>query len=506
MAAVEIWCKTCGHYDEDIGRPIASDEKCPQCDAGVHRRVGRRIEPFRHFDELFRAIFSLNGIIFLAVFALFGSLPIGIAQRIAIVLLTLASLKFAVHAMQVTRDKGVTFPELSLDDLFDLRALLPSILFTILFVWVPPFLVLVGLGLTVYEMSSPLPTADMGMEVMDEELAKMEQAQWEAMQQQWLDDGSYGAPPPPPKDPALAAALEETGYDEATDDGEEEQLQRHAGEVEPQASGGVSLGGVGLMALALLLLLWAPMALVVYLRSGSTFGLFWLPAGIGIGRRDPRGYASLAVLVIGSIGAQVAANALIGALPFFIAPPIVAAKAVVVLLTWGLCGLYIRSNARLLNFPVDEDDWEPNVSMTVTMSQGGVVHAESDSANPGFILTTPSPAPQELDDEPPLLTGTVLPLEEPPGQPAAPPDPFAAAPPDPFAGAQAAPAPDPFAGAQAAPAPDPFAGAQAVDGIDFGGEPEGPALELDLSRGGSAPPAPIDPATGMPEDGGDGTG
>ena len=114
---------------------------------------------------------------------------------------------------------------------------------------------------------------------------------------------------------------------------------------------------LALLALAALLLLWAPMALVMYLRTGATVGLVWLPGGLQLIARDPIGYALLLVLVGSSLIVQIGANLALAALPFFVEFPVHVVKGIAVLGGWGLCGLYIRGHARTLDFPCDDDDW-----------------------------------------------------------------------------------------------------------------------------------------------------
>jgi hypothetical protein len=107
------------------------------------------------------------------------------------------------------------------------------------------------------------------------------------------------------------------------------------------------------------------MALLLYLRSNTAAGMFSLPAAIGLVTTDPRGSAFLSALVLVALGVRFALHAMTAglglvaalAMGFVLAP----VEAALVLLAFGLCGLFVRSKARLLRVACDEDDWEPGV-------------------------------------------------------------------------------------------------------------------------------------------------
>ena len=110
---------------------------------------------------------------------------------------------------------------------------------------------------------------------------------------------------------------------------------------------------------AVLLVFWAPMALVLYLRTRSPLGFFLVPHGIRLIYHDLGGYAAMASLVIGAQAMLALAYVLNSFVPFFLGLGVTAVKAFLILGAYGIAGLYIREHARVLDFPVDDDDWVP---------------------------------------------------------------------------------------------------------------------------------------------------
>ncbi|MFH1809085.1 MAG: hypothetical protein ABIJ09_10095 [Pseudomonadota bacterium] len=129
------------------------------------------------------------------------------------------------------------------------------------------------------------------------------------------------------------------------------------------AFAGVAVSIPVAIAVAVLFFAYAPMALLLFLRSSSAAGMLALPAAIGLVSADPRGYGFLAILVLSSLGIRLALGALVGmfglvgrlGFSVLLAP----VEATFVLVAFGLCGLFVRSHARSLQVPCDEDDWEP---------------------------------------------------------------------------------------------------------------------------------------------------
>jgi hypothetical protein len=114
---------------------------------------------------------------------------------------------------------------------------------------------------------------------------------------------------------------------------------------------------------ALVLFLYSPMALVLHLRTKSSWGFFAVFPGIRLIARSPRAYLSLIGLVGSAMIARYAIDAAsavsFSSLSLLLFVALHAAKAVAVLMAFGLCGLYIRDQARVLDFPCDDDDWVP---------------------------------------------------------------------------------------------------------------------------------------------------
>ncbi|HZP12639.1 MAG TPA: hypothetical protein VFB36_09480, partial [Nevskiaceae bacterium] len=118
---------------------------------------------------------------------------------------------------------------------------------------------------------------------------------------------------------------------------------------------------VGIIAIILgaLLFLWAPMAIVLYLRTSSTLAMVWVPAGVQTMLRDPLGYFVLCAFVLPALVLRFLVDAYTTT-SFIASPPWLFVKGAVVLLAWALCGLYVRSHARAFDLPVDDDDWTPH--------------------------------------------------------------------------------------------------------------------------------------------------
>lgn len=107
------------------------------------------------------------------------------------------------------------------------------------------------------------------------------------------------------------------------------------------------------------LFLWSPMALVLYLRTGSLVGFFLVPQGIKLIFLNFRGYLLLSFLVLSAQALLVAVYVANTVVPFPLSIGLSAVKAVLVFAAYGAAGLYVRQYARVLDFPVDEEDWIP---------------------------------------------------------------------------------------------------------------------------------------------------
>lgn len=358
---IELHCRKCGAHLW-LSR-VAPDQSC-DCGAGLFRRQGDPPRPATHWRQIVNSFFTLRGVLFFAGVAVFGSLPVGLAQRIAAVLVYLAAMKLATRAMKVTRAEPVQFPEVSAEELFDFAALVPAAVFVLLFNWLPPILMAFGAS----------GVLDLAPEVRDEPAVVEVPAADDPD-----DDEGFAAlpsPPDPVSDPATDPAWAAGG--------------------EADEGGGVA--GLVAIAIGLLLLAWAPMALVLYLRTGTTFGYFHVPEGINMLRADPRGYLVLAALVLPTLGVRFIADLMQAALPFFLAPPIVVVKAAAIILGWGLAGLYVRQHARTFDMPIDDDDW--------------VLHTRlPPPAAPAPDSPRARPAAIDLDG-PPVVQGTALPIDD----------------------------------------------------------------------------------------------
>ncbi|MCC7070913.1 MAG: hypothetical protein IT383_06310 [Deltaproteobacteria bacterium] len=359
---VELYCRRCGGRRFEP-RP-APDLVC-ECGAGLYRRDGEPPRPSTHWLQIARSFVTLRGVFFFATVAVLGALPIGLAQRIAAVLVYLAAIKMAMRAMKVTRNEPIQFPEVSADELFDFGTLIPAAVFVVVFTWAPPILLAFGAS----------GALDFTPETRDTREAP-----------------AFVAPDDLPDAARFGADVEDLrglGVDTRFAADEAADLPPIPDELE---DGGGSPWSLVAIIVGLLLLAWAPMALVLYLRTGTTFGFFHVPGGIGALRADPVGYLALAALVLPTMGVRFVADLMQAALPFVLAPPIVAGKAAAIILGWGIAGLYVRQHARSYDMPVDEDDW---VLFTRFPQEAPVPVA---SARPTAI---------DLD-EPPLVRGAAL--------------------------------------------------------------------------------------------------
>jgi hypothetical protein len=390
----DILCKKCGHF-ESLSRAPRADDACPACGSGIYRRLGPSPDPLSHVGQLFRALGSLRGVFFVIGVAFLGSVPHVTLWLASAVMITLASLKIANRAMNVTRKDPIEFPEVSPDELFDRAALMPAGMFALLFLFVPRILFS-------FAFVAPSDRDEFwGAEQSDDDGATAQagdEAGWE-----WNEDE-----PAPPEDPALAAALEKvqrehgakqqdlaaalkSADDAATPDGIEKAPKKAAAPVR-----WLYLLG------ALALFFYAPMALVSYLRTGSTWALFFIPQGVLAIAGDARGYARLSAVAVTAFVLAFGLDTLTHDWPFWAGPLALIPRNALQLVAWGACGLYVRSRARQLDMPVDGDDW---------------VLLTRPAAPLAAPVEAPRPRPAALslgdDDDIPMVQGTVLPPDAP---------------------------------------------------------------------------------------------
>ena len=353
----EIYCKRCMHYEE-LGRPVKAGELCPACKAPTQRRVGR-VGPATHFLSVLRAIFSFRGFFFLVAFAMIGTIPLGALAAGSVLLLYLGGLRLAINAMQLGKDGKVAFPEVSPEELFDKSNLLPALVFVFVFVWAPPIFVgYASTGVVTYDPASLLapsapsasptsPTSTNGLPTDGASGATTEQAQTDKAVSDALKSMGFD-------DPALEAqakAMMQKELDEAKRD----LVPSPGPKEEPHLDAPRIVSGV----LGLFLFLWAPMAIVLFLRNPSTLTMFHLRAGLATLANDPLGYLVLSLFVLPSIAARFGADLLTAIGPFWMTPGILWVKGALVMFAWGLCGLYVRQRARAFDLPVDDADWAP---------------------------------------------------------------------------------------------------------------------------------------------------
>ena len=219
----------------------------------------------------------------------------------------------------------------------------------------------------------------------------------------WQDDNE-----PPPPDPALAAALaaaekkhgKAQGASDLAAAGDASKDAQRA-----QARQGKKPGAsvrFGFLLGALALFLYAPMALVSYLRTGSTWALLFVPQGVMTISQDLRAYGRLAAVAVSAFAGAFLLDAITYDWPFYATPLALIPKNVLQLVAWGACGLYVRARARQLGMPVDDEDW---TLLTRTPAQP--------LPPPPPVQARPAAISLDSDDDIPLVQGTVLPPDAP---------------------------------------------------------------------------------------------
>jgi len=189
----------------------------------------------------------------------------------------------------------------------------------------------------------------------------------------------------------------------------------------PLALLGLSIGqgpvpaGAG-VPISLLLLAYAPLALVLMLKSNSVVGMLDLPTAIRVIRHDPGGYFFIGLMVLGSFGLTFLLTTIWDAARF---PASIAAYLLVVPglgftvpFAFGLCGLYVRSKARLFQVACDEEEW----------TRAPIVAAAGAPGTSAAPTTGPAAAPISV---PPIAQAPIAPQQVAPPpvaqQPLAPP-------------------------------------------------------------------------------------
>ena len=376
----EIYCKRCLHHEE-LGRPLRVDEACPNCGAGVHRRKGKAPRPSSHIGAVLRAIFSLRGVFFLIGFSLIGMVPIGALAWASIIMLFLGSLKLAIKSMNTAGGK-VEFPEVSPEELLDKSALIPALAFVFAFVWAPPILLaytasgaftLSPTKADFQETHDLGPPAASALTTSTSTSSKGAKRRAAIPEMADLPGGIPGMNADGTIDPQMMKALEQAGISPDVI----AQAQKEGGGVDPKAltkaledtpapaphlrvKAELDASRIFTALFGLFLFFWAPMALILYLRTSSTVAMFHVVAGARTIWNDVGGYVVLCMLVLPALAMRFLID-LYSSTSIISSPPLLFLKGVVVLLSWALCGLYVRQHARAFDMPVDDDDWTPNV-------------------------------------------------------------------------------------------------------------------------------------------------
>ncbi|MEW5855309.1 MAG: hypothetical protein AB2A00_41420, partial [Myxococcota bacterium] len=110
---------------------------------------------------------------------------------------------------------------------------------------------------------------------------------------------------------------------------------------------------------AVALLLYSALALILFLRSNSAWSMLALPAAFQLLRADPGGVMRITGLIVVANTVRFLADLPAVHSKFALAVPAAFLKGLATLAVYGLCGLYIRQNARVLSVRCDDDDWEP---------------------------------------------------------------------------------------------------------------------------------------------------
>lgn len=156
-----------------------------------------------------------------------------------------------------------------------------------------------------------------------------------------------------------------------------------------------------------LAILYAPMALVSILRTGSTWSLLSLPTGVRHILSDPLSYLGLVLAFAVVKGADIwlsftslSVAASLAALP---------GTVFLHLLVFGLAGLWVRQHARRLDVACDDDDWKPiyNAEVAAFRRRPALVVRKARSHEP---IALPSKSGElELTAGMPLVAGQPLP-------------------------------------------------------------------------------------------------
>jgi hypothetical protein len=407
MGNADIWCRSCGH-NETLTRALRGDDVCPACGGNIYRRKGEPPRPSTHVVEVLKALLTLRGIFFLIglnLIALAGNLQPALAIAAA-VMLTLASLKLAVRAMNIGND-GLEFPEVSPEELFDRRALLPAGVFAILFLVIPVLCIDAAfpppaskhdadamgmLGVPAGHKHGAAPAGDapdLGIDFS--QLEKMA--------------SNNGAPGDNDVDPALRDAMAKAHVGDADPDDDDDTGAKVAGHASPHKAHTTGMSW-GLLALGIFLLAYAPMALVMFLRTGSTWALFFIPQGVKTILDDTKAYAGLALFAVPAFAGQVLLDRVIAMVPFYVGPIFLLPKTALILVGWGVCGLYVRQRARAFDMPVDTDDWVPHTRPPPRVQ---ATAPEPKRVRPTAIGL--DGVPDDMPDAPPI-TGTLLPPDD----------------------------------------------------------------------------------------------
>jgi hypothetical protein len=329
----------------------------------------------------------------------------------SMVMITLASLKLAVRAMNVKGE--IEFPEVSPEELFDRSALLPAGVFALLFLVLPAVL---------FEIAIPSPPPKSAFD----SLAPKDGARVKGMPSQddldaladygnpsaYVHEGDADVPPEAEIDPALrdAVAKVERAQKKRAPSAEERAPDAEVSFTRELHDDTKRVGWLLVLA-ALALFLYAPMALVMFLRTGSTWAFLFVPQGIAAIAQDVRAYAGLAAIAVPAFGLKVGIDRLVEALPFYVEPLLLFPRSALILVAWGACGLYVRQRARDFDMPVDVDDWVAHARPPPTPDPSlGLDAAPVARRRPTAISLDGGPD----DFDPPPVVGTLLPPNDKP--------------------------------------------------------------------------------------------
>lgn len=377
---MEAYCRRCGFWEQNHAAD-RGDPTCPRCQAGLWKRKGPSPSPANHFGVLVSAIFSFPGILFMVVYAVLAAMPLPIyGKALVSLLLFMGAVKMAYRAMS-TEHGRIAFPSLDPRELAE-SSLVPVVVFSLVFMLLPAFLLHLALN------------PDTDRDVM------RDRAEYTvpAVRGSHVKVGN-------PQD-SSAEMVEET-RDKPTEQHPQPLKKKSLLRRMDKVSWAALLG-------ALALLLYSAMALVLFLRDNSTWSMFRVDVGLNVIGRDVGGYLVLAGMVVALNAVRFFTDLEPLHRSILLSIPVNAVKAVLTLVAYGVCGLYARQKARLLDVPCDDDDWIPMAEGPPSQNTdpepirpAPVAPRQKGVAPPGRdpLPSHPAPTPAPEEDEPPLVKG-----------------------------------------------------------------------------------------------------